>query len=174
MLQNYNRYRVLQEFFKYPTTGFLIRELSRRTKLTLPSVINHVKSLLDQGLIIKQDAKPYPLFKANRDNETFKTLKIFDLILKMKTSGLINYIWDTTFPNVIVLFGSCARGEDIETSDIDLFVQAKEKALSLTKYENLLNRKISLFFKQNFLKLSDELKNNIINGIVLKGYLKVF
>ncbi|MCD6464256.1 nucleotidyltransferase domain-containing protein [Candidatus Woesearchaeota archaeon] len=75
---------------------------------------------------------------------------------------------------MIVLFGSCARGEDIETSDIDLFVQAKEKALSLTKYENLLNRKISLFFKQNFLKLSNELKNNIINGIVLKGYLKVF
>ena len=174
MLQNYNRYRILQEFFDFPTKGFLIRELSRRTKIAQPSVINHVKALLEEDLIIKEEAKPYPLFKANRENERFKILKTFNLILRMNSYGLLDYIWDNTFPNVIVLFGSASKGEDIESSDIDLFVQAREKKLNLSKFEKMLNRKISLFFKEDFSKLNDELKNNIINGIKLKGYLKVF
>lgn len=174
MLQNYNRYKILQEFFDFPTRGFLIRELSRRTKIAQPSVINHLKALLKEKLIRKERAQPYPLFKANRENELFKTLKVFNLVLRIKSSGLLDYIANATFPNVIVLFGSCARGEDIESSDIDLFIQAREKKLNLSKYGKLLNRKISPFFKEDFSKLSNELKNNIINGIILKGYLKVF
>ena len=174
MLQKYNRYRLLQEFFDFPTNGFLIRELSRRTGIAQPSVTNHLKALLKEGLVIKQKAKPYPLFKANRENEVFKILKVFNLILRIKTSGLLDYIWDTTFPDVIILFGSCSRGEDVENSDIDLFIQAKEKKLTFKRYEKLLNRKISPFFEEKFLNLPSELKNNILNGIVLKGYIKVF
>ncbi len=174
MLQKYNRYKILQEFFDFPTKGFLMRELSRRTRIAQPSVINHLKALIKEGLIVKEEAKPYPVFKANRENEIFKILKIFNLILRIKTSGLLDYIYDSVFPDVIILFGSCVKGEDIENSDIDLFVQAKEKKLNLIKYEKLLNRKISLFFEENFLRLSKELKNNIINGIILRGYIKVF
>ena len=37
-----------------------------------------------------------------------------------------------------------------------------------------LNRKINIFFEDNFSRLSKELKNNILNGIKLYGYLKVF
>ncbi len=174
MLQNYTRYRILQEFFDFPTQGFLIREICRRTKITQPSVVLHLRELLKDGLIIKEEAKPYALFKANRDNEIFKILKVFNIVLRIKNSGLLDHIWDYVNPDVVVLFGSAARGEDIESSDIDLFVQGKEKKVSLDKYEKALNRKISLFFKENFIRLNPELKNNILNGIVLRGYLKVF
>ena len=77
-------------------------------------------------------------------------------------------------PDVIILFGSASKGEDIEESDLDLFIQAPEKKLSLEKYEKLLNRGITLFFEENFSRLSNELKNNILNGIVLRGYIKTF
>ena len=174
MLQNYSRYRILQEFFDFPTKDFFMRELSRKTKISQPSVINHLRALMKEGLIIREEKGLYPTYKANRENEIFKVLKISNLILRMKSSGLIDYIYDTVFPDVIILFGSAARGEDIETSDIDLFVQAKEKKLKLAKYEKQLNRKISIFFKEDFGKLNEELKNNILNGIVLKGYIKVF
>jgi hypothetical protein len=33
---------------------------------------------------------------------------------------------------------------------------------------------VSLFFEEHFNELSKELRNNILNGIILKGYLKVF
>ena len=40
--------------------------------------------------------------------------------------------------------------------------------------EKIFSRKITPFFEENFPRLSNELKNNILNGIVLKGYIKVF
>ena len=76
-------------------------------------------------------------------------------------------------PDVIILFGSASKGEDIEGSDIDLYLQCEEKKLDLEKYEKELKRKINLFFEKNFNKLSEELKSNIINGDKLKGYLRV-
>ncbi len=174
MLEKYSRYRILQEFFDFPTKGFLMRELSRRTKIAQPSVINHLKALMAEGFVFKEEANPYPLFKANRENEIFKIHKAFNIILRIRTSGLLAYVCDSVFPDAVILFGSCVRGEDIEGSDIDLFVQAREKKLKLEEYEKRLNRKTSLFFQEDFAKLSKELKNNILNGIVLKGYIKVF
>ncbi len=174
MIQKYSRYRILQEFFDFPLKNFQMRELSRRTHITQPSMINHLKALLNEELIIKEKKGIYPTFRANRDNELFKIYKKMDLFLRMHQAGLIDYIYDSCLPNTIILFGSASKGEDIEESDIDLFIQAKEKRLNLEKYEKLLNRRISLFFKEDFSKLSKELKNNILNGIIIRGYLRVF
>ena len=77
-------------------------------------------------------------------------------------------------PQVIILFGSASKGEDLKESDIDLFIQSKEVKINLKPYENKLNKKINIFFNENFNNLSEELKDNIINGTILKGYLKVF
>ena len=44
----------------------------------------------------------------------------------------------------------------------------------IKNYEKLIGRKIQLHFKEDFNKYAKELKNNIINGIVLVGYLEVF
>ena len=174
MIQKYTRYQILEEFFDSPLKNFYIREISRRTKIAQPSVINHLNSLVKDGLIIKEKKGIYPTYKSNRDNELFKLYKKSNVILRLKQSGLLDYISDSCQPDVIILFGSSSNADDIEGSDIDLFVQAPEKKLTLLKYEKKLNRKISLFFEENFLRLSKELKNNIINGIILRGYLKVF
>jgi len=174
MLQNYSRYRLLEEFFDFSSKDFLIRELSRRIGLAQPSIVNHLDDLLKEGLIIKEKKWVYPTFRANRDGEMFRFLKKLDSILRIKTSGLLDHIYDSCFPTVIILFGSASRGEDIEGSDIDLYAQSSAKPLKLDKFEHLLNRKISVFFEENFLKLSGELKNNILNGTVLKGYVEVY
>jgi len=174
MIQNYSRYRILQEFFDSPRKDFQMRELSRRTEIAQTSVINHLKELLKEQLIIKEKKGIYPTFKANRDDEMFKLYKKNDLLLKIRQTGLVDFIYDSCLPDAIMLFGSASKGEDLEESDIDLYVQAREKKLNLQKYEKLLNRKITLFFKENFSELGNELKNNIINGIVIMGYLKVF
>ena len=174
MIQKYNRYKILQEFFDSPRRDFHIREICRLTKISQPSVIQHLKELLQENLILKEKKSLYPTFKANRENKLFKINKKFNIILRLKKTGLIDYIYDSCLPNSIILFGSASKGEDIEESDIDLFVQSKEKKLKLEKYEKLLKRKINLFFQENFNKLNNELKNNILNGLPIKGYLKVF
>lgn len=174
MLQKYSRYKILLEFFDSPRKDFQMREVSRRTKIAQPSVINHLKALAKEKLIVKEKKGIYPAFKANRDNELFRLYKKLNIIQRIYSNGLIDYIYDSCMPDVIILFGSAAKGEDIEESDIDLFVQAKEKKLVLSKYEKTLNRSIVLFFEENFSRLSSELKNNILNGTVLRGYIKVF
>lgn len=174
MLQKYTRYNILQVFFDFPRKNFQMREISRMTKISHPSVINHLRELVKENLIIKEKKGIYPTFKANRDNDVFRIHKKLDLILRITQINLLDFIYDSCTPNVIILFGSSSRGEDIEESDIDLFIQAKEKKFNLERYEKKLNRKINLFFEENFSRLSSELKNNILNGAVLKGYIKVF
>ncbi|MEK6913108.1 MAG: nucleotidyltransferase domain-containing protein [Nanoarchaeota archaeon] len=151
-----------------------MREISRNTKLAQPSIMNHLKALVKEGLILREEKGIYPAYVANRENEFFKEYKKADLILKMKQIKLIDYIYDSCLPNAVILFGSSSKGEDTEESDIDLFVQSPEKKLNLEKYEKILKRKISLFFEEDFSRLSKELKNNILNGVIIKGYLKVF
>ena len=77
-------------------------------------------------------------------------------------------------PKSIVLFGSFSKGEDIESSDIDIFVEAEEMEIDLTKFEKKLSRKINLYFDENLKKLGKNLKENIINGIVLGGVIEIW
>jgi len=174
MIEKYSRYKLLREFFISPTKSFQMRELSRKTKMSQPSVINNLKLLLKENLILKENNGIYPSYKANRDNSLFKLYKKNDLILRFESNGFLDYLYDSCLPNSIILFGSASKGEDIENSDIDLFIQSPEKKIDLEKYEKTFGRKIELFFKEDFSKLSNELKNNLINGIIIKGYLKVF
>lgn len=165
---------VLQEFFDFPRKNFQMRELSRKAKLAQPSVINHLKVLQKDGLILKEKKGIYFTFAANRESEDFRLLKKQNLVWRIHKCGIISVLDEKLKPNCMVLFGSAARGEDTETSDMDIFVQAKEKEIDIKKYERALSRKINLFFEPEFGSLSKELKNNIINGTAVYGYLKVF
>lgn len=178
MLQNYNKWKVLEVFFDEPLAegGHQLREISRKVKLAPLSVKNYLMELKSEGLILekKNRIQGHPTYWANRENELFLLYKKTNTILKLKESGLLDYLYDSCLPQVILLFGSAARGEDTEQSDIDLFLQASPVKLNLTKYEKILKREINLFFEEDFPQLSKELKNNLLNGIILKGYLKVF
>ena len=173
MLQNYNTYRILQLFFDQPTKLFQLRELSRLAKIGLPSVINHVKKLEKDGFIKKEKKSVYESYTANKDDDKYRLYKKNDIVLRLDESGFVKYVTDSIMPNAVVLFGSASRGEDIETSDIDIFILSKEEKLDLKKFENTLKRKINVYFEPDIKNLSKELLNNIINGIKIYGYVKV-
>jgi len=174
MIQKYNKYKILQEFFDFPTKNFHAREISRNTKIALPSTFNYLKELEKEKLIVKEKKDTYPSYKANRESNLFKIYKKNDIIIKIFNTGLIDYIYDACVPDAIILFGSASKGEDTEGSDIDLFIQSPEKKLNLERFEKILKREITPFFKEDFSKLNKELKNNILNGIIIKGFLRVF
>jgi predicted nucleotidyltransferase len=179
MLQKTNRDKILRLFFEDPVPkgiGFQLREISRKCKIAPTSVKRYLNDLEKEKLIVKKKHRihNYPVYYANRDSEYFKFLKKIDTMQNIKEIGLLQYLEAVCMPDTIILFGSASKGEDLMDSDIDIFLLCKEKKLSLEKYEKALKRKINVFFEKNFEKLSDELKNNIINGIILSGYLKVF
>ena len=164
---------MLRAFFERPTRGLHMRELSRMVGLTHPALLNHLRALVADSLLVRREEGLYPTYEGNMSSEMFRLLKGDDTVHRLHTSGLVDCIEESVRPDCIVLFGSAARGEDTEESDIDLFVQARERELDLDAYEGSLARKVHVLFEPDVRRLGPELLNNIANGRVLSGYLKV-
>ena len=161
-------------FLDSPTESFRLREIARLVKLSPPSVMNYLKDFEREGLIKKQIKRKIPFYTAIRDNPNFILYKKLSILFELNDIGLIDYLWDKLSPESIVLYGSFVKGESIEDSDIDLFILGKERKVDITKFEDKLDKKIHLFFKESLKEIPNELKNNILNGVILKGYLQVF
>lgn len=170
MLGKYNRYILLKVFLDSPLDNFRLRELSRISGISPASVMNYLEEFEKEGLIRKYEKRNVPFYQAERDNEDFIFYKKISILYELKKSGLINYLWDNLYPEAIILYGSYAKGESIEGSDIDIFIVGKERKILLDKFEKLFDREIHLMFKENPKKISKNLKSNLINGVVLKGY----
>src|SRR3989344_2771330 len=164
MLEKYNRYRILKLFFDSPTDSFRLREISRLTKISPPSIMIYLKEFERGDIIKKQTKRNVPFYSAMRDNPNFVLYKKISIIFELNKSGLIDHLWDKLSPKAIVLYGSFAKGESIENSDVDLFILGKEKIVDIANFEKKLNKKVHLLFKESLKEIPDELKNNILNG----------
>lgn len=173
MFKKYNKYALLKIFLHSPTESFRLRELSRLAKIAPLSVTNYLKELENEGLIKKYKKRNIPFYLAERDNERFILYKKLSIIYELNESGLIDALWDKLSPDAIILYGSHAKGEAVEDSDIDIFIIGKEKEIKISEFEKRLDKKIHLMFEPDTKKIPKELKNSLINGIVLKGYLKL-
>lgn len=175
MLQNYNRYKLLKIFLDNPIESFRWRELSRISKISPLSVMNYLNEFEKDNLVTKYEKRGVPFYQANRDNENFKLYSKLSIIYELSSCGLVDFLWDQLAPEAIILFGSHAKGEAIESSDIDIFMLGnEEKEPDVMEYEKKLNKRIHILIEAKKSSMSDEFKNNLINGIVLKGYLKLF
>jgi len=172
MLHN-NKLKIMNLFFEYPSRNFQIREVSRLSKIAVTSVKKYLDELRKEGFVIKDKNTLYPSYISNQQNRMFKIYKQQYFILKLHSSGFIDYLEDELHPKCIVLFGSMGKGEYNYGSDIDIFIQSDEGKINILKFEKILKHKINLFFEGNINKLSKELFNNIINGVKLSGYIKL-
>ena len=168
-----HRYRILELFIEFPMKDFSARGIARELKLSHATVLKYIVDLEKFSFIKKKEATLYPTYFANTESQKYKFYKKNLLVFKINESGLIDYIQKEALPSSIILFGSGAKAVFTEKSDIDLFVEAKEAQLNLAKYEKKLGHKINLLFEQNINNLSKELRNNIINGMVLYGFIKI-
>ena len=176
MLQKCNLWKIASVFFNEPEKGHNLLSISKKTELAHTSVKNHLSTLEKLGVIEKAENeisnKPRYYYKARRESDIFRHHKKIYNVDVLSSSGLVDHIQKSCYPSSIVLFGSFAKGEDSSGSDIDLFIGCTKTELNLEKYQFQLDRKISPMFRKDFKNLPKELKNNIINGIVLYGFLE--
>ncbi|MBU2561726.1 MAG: nucleotidyltransferase domain-containing protein [Nanoarchaeota archaeon] len=178
MIQKSSIWNTAGIFFNYPTNEHYLLEMSREIDLAHTSLKQNLNQLINEGIIKekvnKRGNRKYPVYKADTDSQAYRQAKRAYNITTLLDSGLIQHLDDSLMPKCIVLFGSYARGEDVEESDIDIFIECKEQTMDLARYEKALKRKIQLHFKKSFKDIPNEMKNSIINGIVLKGFLEAF
>ena len=168
MIQKGSNVRVLEVFFREPTSIHFIREIGKKIKLAPTSVRNNMKEIEKMQLIEIKESKPFNGFVANRENEKFLFYKkVYNLYTLYE---LQEKLIESFHPRAIVVFGSYSRGEDVESSDIDLLILSKtKKEINLKEFERKLLRKINVIIVDSLNKFDKPIQKKIRNGFTLYG-----
>jgi len=159
-------------FYLNPTIRLRIRHIEKKLKIPLPSTIRYVKELCEEKILRKIIISNVVFYAADITSAKYQLEKKLYNIRKIYDSGLIEYLTKEYNNPLIILFGSYSRGQDIENSDIDLYIETTKK-IDIDKYETILKKQVQTF-TEKLNKMNKELANNIINGVILNGYLEVF
>ncbi|MEK6855159.1 MAG: nucleotidyltransferase domain-containing protein [Nanoarchaeota archaeon] len=139
--------KFVEFFIINPYKEVYIRELAKKLKISPFATKKYADVLVKEGLILEEKRANLRYLKANVKNLFYKHSKITYSIRHLLKSELIEFL-KRNIANLtsITLFGSLAKGEDNEESDIDLLIIGKEKRLNLSEFENKLNKEITLHF----------------------------
>lgn len=147
-------------------------EIAKFLKVSPTAIAKSLIFLEKENLIIVKKAPKIKLtkIKLNNENKRVIELKMVENLKNIYESGLTDYFEKELAGGTIILFGSYSRGEDNTNSDIDLAVIGrKDKLLILENFEKMLNRKININFYSSLKNIQENLRNNILNGIILQG-----
>ena len=119
MIKKSIKTKIKEYFFLNPTAKLRVRQIERIVKVPLPSVIRYCRELEKEGILQSNIIAEVKLYSADRTSREFLLEKKLFNIHSLFSSGLVDYlIQEFNNPNLVV-FGSYAKGEDIETSDIE-------------------------------------------------------
>lgn len=156
------------------------RGIAKALKKSPTAIANAVKELEKAGILKVEKHKEMNLVSVefNRNNEKAIELKRVENLKLIYESGIVKYLQEDFPGSTIILFGSYSRGEDVITeenkSDIDIaIIGSKEKEINLLGFEKKLERTIILNFYPSFKEIHKNLKDNILNGIVLSGSVEL-
>jgi len=170
--------RVLLLFFNEPYREFHLREIAKLAEVSSSTAKRFLDFYSENGFLQKQRKANLALFKANVENPSFKYMKIGYFLLKLQS--LVDYLKEVYPNSPIILYGSCARGEDDLQSDIDLLIISRKKERAqLSKFEKQFERKITLLvcepheWEEKAKKDKAFYERILIDGISLQGNLPV-
>ncbi|MBU0980087.1 MAG: nucleotidyltransferase domain-containing protein [Nanoarchaeota archaeon] len=170
---NPTAFGVLEQFFYSGMERLQANKIISDTGLDFKTVKKYLKNLIKLGLIREHKDLSIPTYEANYRNRYFLSLKRERILDQIFTSGLPYYMDQKLGEKACILFGSCARGDYYEDSDIDILIQSKRTRLDMQTYERILKRKINLLFEERWQDLSKGMKTGLLNdGIAINGRLK--
>lgn len=164
-------YRIFELFIEHPNTDFSARGIARKLHISHATVLKYLRELERLGLIEKNKRTLYPTYRAETMGEKYQSYKRERIVFLIRESGLVGYIQERLLPSCIVLFGSCADGTYTEKSDIDLFIEAKKNEVDLSRFERNLRKGVHITYEQFITDLPAELRANILNGVVMYGFV---
>jgi len=176
-LFEYPGFRILAVFLKEPYREFYLREVASHAKVSVSTVKAYLDSLVSDEFLLRSKRANLTLFKANTENSAFKHFKIAYFLRHLRP--LIRHLRQKYERSSIILYGSCARGEDDKDSDIDLLIIGRAEKVELTDFERKLNRTITLLVYsyqdwEEKAKQDEAFYESIItDGLVIQGNLPV-
>lgn len=172
------RDNILRLFFDKPGKKYHIREVASLVGVAPRITKKYLENMRKIKIQTLKKEKLHDSYSADTESVFFKDLKVFYIEKKIRSSGIVDFIDRKFNYPAIVFYGSASRGEDNENSDLDLFIVAKKcENISIDKFSDVIGREIHFMcISENGFKCGKncELINNVINGIVISGFLEVF
>jgi predicted nucleotidyltransferase len=129
--------KVLSFLAKFSDKEFHEREIARRTGISYGSANRVLNALFADGILVRRRVGKMLFYSFNSRDPLSKTFKIFASVSLLRP--LIKELREYALE--IVLYGSCARGEDASVSDMDLFISSENKENALRTIESYRFRK---------------------------------
>lgn len=117
------RQRALTQLLLHPDSSYHVRELARLTGTTPGTLHKELARLAAAGLLLREQQGNQIRYRANPACPVFPELAG----LMRKTSGAVSVMADALHtlaspPQLALIFGSLARGEENANSDVDLLI----------------------------------------------------
>ena len=163
-----NKLRIVNYLGKHAGQSFTMLELSKATGVPYATFYRTLQKM--EKLVKMQRVGKSKIVTLNADNASVKPYLIIsseeekqDFLKKQPILGKIASELKTK--DVVVLFGSYAKGSETERSDIDLLIISKggEKSLSFSRYEVLFRKKVNPIFvtKSEFERMLRDRDENV-------------
>lgn len=146
MIENKNALTILKIFINQSRNEFSQKNIIISTKLARMTVKHWLEFLVKQNMLTTRKLGVNKLFKLNSSNSIVKQIKI------LNTLDQIRYILvklEEKYNFEAYLYGSCARGEDEEESDVDILVIGTVNKSKIISEINRLSAKIKRKVKLN-------------------------
>lgn len=168
MLEIFNN---LEPFFKNNYRRINVREYARIQKISPPSSSKNLEKFHMENLLEKEKERNYIFYVANKKNPIFISLNQIYWCQQFRKIGLLAYLEQEFMMPIIILFGSFAKAEITENSDIDIAIFSDtKKKIDLSIFEKKIGRRIQIFYFQRREEIKNkELFNNILNGFKIGG-----
>lgn len=157
MLIPSGRKKILEVFLKDPFKEIHLREIARLSQSSLANVDNSMRLFVKNDMFKRNEMSHSTFFKPNLENED--TIKIFELLelerrkvfyVKNKNiARLLKKYTDTIVElsnkriQLVVLFGSVARGQWTKDSDIDILAVVPDKENDIVEILNKAKTDVS-------------------------------
>ena len=174
------KHRVLEILFKDPEKEFSLSELSKESRVAKANIGKILKDFERKRIIRIEKLSKIWRIRSERASVSYVRGKILYNLNFIYNSGLIEYLVGFfRHPKSMILFGSFRKGEDVSDSDIDIAIESDEvkdyRIVDLNElqvFEKVIGKKIQVHLF-NRKSVDNNLFNNIVNGIVLSGFLEV-
>lgn len=151
-----------------------LRKIASLLKVSPTAVSKSLKLLEKSKFITLKKYNNSFMIELNIFNDKIIEFKRIENLRLIYESSIVDFLKEKFPAATIILFGSFSWGEDTKNSDIDIaIIHSKEREVNLEKYEKIFEKRIFLHFYKDFKSINKNLLENILNGITIKGGIKL-
>lgn len=129
---------ILKFFIENPSREFYFKEVHRKTKVAKASLINWLNKFVEMGILTKKTRGRLRIYSLKSDDPLVRQLRIL-----MSVSALLPLAREIGKMGAeAYLYGSVARGEEVEGSDVDLLILGKVEPREVARRAQAFSRRV--------------------------------